>query len=258
MLLESFVTHVVEALKNATWQPKPYGHMVIDNFLPDDVATAIEPHLSEAGLQRFIYDSPIEKKEASNQWNQFAPELYATFAAMNHSRITGWMTLITGIQGLFLDAGLHGGGIHRTPTGGRLNLHIDYAIHPKLNAERRLNMIVYLNRDWEEAWGGQLELWYGEEHPEYMFKKIEPSWNRAVIFATGDTSWHGFPAPLTSPPEVVRHSLAMYYCSFVRPGTSERYKAKFVPSREQASDESVKQLCERRADEHLASEAYRV
>jgi Rps23 Pro-64 3,4-dihydroxylase Tpa1-like proline 4-hydroxylase len=255
--LEGFVTHIASRLANADWRDEPYGHAEIDGFLPEMVAETVRNDCKQKSLQGYVYDSAIERKEASNQWNDFTSDTYAVFAAMNHPYINAAIQHLTGLDGLFLDAGLHGGGIHRTKAGGHLNLHIDYAIHPKLFAERRLNLIIYLNPEWRTEWLGQLELWAGDGKPEHFIKKVEPGWNKAVLFATGDNSWHGFPEPLRCPTTVTRTSLAMYYCSLTRPNTSERYKARFVPSQQQANDPAIVELCERRADATHAESVYR-
>lgn len=257
MNLATFVEHISGAITACDWQRRPFGHAIIDGFLPDQLARQVEPHLGAQNLERFVYDSPIERKDASNHWNDFAPELYGVFAGLNHPAIARALSATTGIRDLFLDAGLHGGGIHRTTRGGRLNLHIDYAIHPKLGAERRLNLIIYLNRSWDASWGGQLQLWAGSDRPERMFANIEPSWNRAVLFATGDNSWHGFPTPIECPTGVVRQSLALYYCSLVGPHTTKRYKAKFVPAPEQQGNDFIQELCDKRMNADLADQAYR-
>lgn len=255
--LQEFVTHVVERLDHAEWTENPYGHTVIDDFLPEEIARQISAQCDEPNLQRFVYDSPLERKDTSNQWNQFSSELYAAFGAMNHIAIARSLIKLTKIPELFLDAGLHGGGIHRTKKGGRLNLHIDYAIHPMLRAERRLNVIIYLNKNWHSEWGGQLQLWHGKEKPEQQFASIEPTWNRAAIFATGSESWHGFPEPLTSPELTSRNSLAMYYCTFPSSDTPRRFKANFVPAADQIGDKAVEELCQKRVNQDTAAEAYR-
>ena len=255
--LQQFVEHVSARIDDAEWNPKPYGHTVIDDFIPEEVARIISAQCEEPNLQRFVYDSPLERKQTSNQWNEFSSELYGVFAAMNHSAITSRLGYLTGVADLFMDSGLHGGGIHQTKRGGRLNLHIDYAIHPKLRAERRLNVILYLNKRWLSEWGGQLQLWTGKDRPETQFASIEPTWNRAAIFATGSESWHGFPEPINPPEFTNRNSLAIYYCTFPTDQTPRRYKAKFVPAKDQIGDKAVEELCDRRADQHLAADAYR-
>lgn len=256
--LADYVQHIVKGLQQAQWNHTPFGHAVIDNFLPETIAADAADYCESLISLDFTYDSPIERKQAHNQWNTLPPTIYGLMAGMNHHSITVQMQTLTEMPDIFLDAGLHGGGIHRTPTGGHLNLHIDYAIHPKLNAERRLNLIIYLNRDWQEDWGGDLTLWSGNGRPETLFAQIKPTYNRAVIFATGDNSWHGFPEPVTCPPDRSRVSLAMYYCSLPQPDTEKRYKARFVPSKSQRHDDDVQQLCNARESLHTADRSYRV
>ena len=256
--LTQYVDHIVSVLRHARWNQTPFGHTVIDDFLPETVASSAADYCESLSSLEFTYDSPIERKQAQNQWHTMPQSIYGLIAGMNHHLITRQMQTLTDMSDIFLDAGLHGGGIHRTPSGGHLNLHIDYAIHPKLNAERRLNLIIYLNREWQREWGGSLTLWHGNGRPERKFAEIEPTYNRAVIFATGDNSWHGFPDAVTCPQNRSRVSLAMYYCSLPRPDTERRFKARFVPSESQRHDRTIQSLCAARESIDTAERAYRV
>ncbi len=93
--------------------------------------------------------------------------------------------------------------------------HADFNVHPKLKLDRRLNMLIYLNKDWREDYGGHLELWNrgGKE----CRKRILPIFNRTVVFSTTDTSFHGHPLPLTAPPGITRKSVSLYYYTAGRP-----------------------------------------
>jgi hypothetical protein len=108
---------------------------------------------------------------------------------------------VVGIRGLFADPELVGGGLHCIPRGGFLKMHTDFNVHPK-GWHRRVNMLIYLNQNWNPEWCGQLVL--GDKH-------IDPIGGRAVIFETTGKSWHGHPAPLACPPNVQRRSLALYF-----------------------------------------------
>src|SRR5438034_178076 len=85
--------------------------------------------------------------------------------------------------------------VHAEP-GGFLKVHVDFNVHPKLKLDRRLNMLIYLNKEWREEWGGDLELWDADR--TMCRKKIAPLFNRTVVFSTGDSSFHGHPHPLAS------------------------------------------------------------
>jgi Rps23 Pro-64 3,4-dihydroxylase Tpa1-like proline 4-hydroxylase len=104
---------------------------------------------------------------------------------------------------------LYGGGIHRVSRGGFLKMHTDFNFHEAMHLYRRLNVLIYLNPDWREEWGGYLSL-AGK-------KKIAPEINTMVVFTTDDTSWHGHPEPLDCPEDVHRDAIALYYYSAVQP-----------------------------------------
>jgi hypothetical protein len=105
--------------------------------------------------------------------------------------------------------------VHRIRRGGFLDVLADFNRHDRLRLDRRLNLLLYLNRDWDDAWGGQLELW--DEAMTRAVHRISPRFNRVVVFSTTDRSFHGHPGPLSCPPERARTSLALYYYTNGRP-----------------------------------------
>ena len=102
-----------------------------------------------------------------------------------------------------------GGGFHETSTGGKLGMHADFRINDKLHLNRRLNMIIYLNKDWKDEFGGSLELW--DKQMQHKVHTISPVFNRCVVFNTDADSFHGHPDPLTTPENITRKSIALYY-----------------------------------------------
>ena len=94
-------------------------------------------------------------------------------------------------------------------------MHADFNVHPKLKLDRRLNMLIYLNKDWREEYGGHLELW--DQSGKTCRKRILPMFNRTVVFSTTDRSFHGHPHPLTCPPGMTRKSVSLYYYTAGRP-----------------------------------------
>ena len=136
---------------------------------------------------------------------------------------------VTGIDGLENDPHLHGAGLHYHPRGSRLEMHLDYSIHPISKKERRLNLIVYMNRDWQEEWGGHLNLWEGTKDgmTRGPTQRIAPMFNQAVLFRTSDISWHGMPDAIECPEGRARKSVAIYYVSDPRQEATHRLKAMY-------------------------------
>ncbi len=116
------------------------------------------------------------------------------------------------MDNLIADPSLEGGGLHQSTTGGFLNIHSDYTVHPHNRKwERRANILLYLNDDWKPEYGGDLELWSADM--KECVEKVSPVANRVLIFTTDATSYHGHPEPMRCPEGVARRSLALYYFS---------------------------------------------
>lgn len=213
----------------------PFPYCVIDDFLrpeiADKIATAFPNEESDIWWK---YENILEKKQASDDIRKFSPEIAPCIHALQHQQFIGLLENITGIDGLQSDPYLHGGGLHLIKSGGKLDMHVDYSIHPKLGLERRVNLILYLvSKNWENDWGGNLELWSGDwENDKPYLKKAEksiyPRFNRAVIFSTSDQSFHGHPNQLNCPLGYARKSIALYYLSEPQEGIRKRTRAQFI------------------------------
>jgi hypothetical protein len=128
---------------------------------------------------------------------------------LNSSAVLSFLEGLTGIDGLISDPHFEGGGFHKISRGGKLGVHADFRIHRKLHLVRRLNLLLYLNRDWDDSYGGALELW--DKKMAASVCSIAPISNRCVIFNTEIDSFHGHPDPLNTPAGVHRRSVATYY-----------------------------------------------
>lgn len=121
----------------------------------------------------------------------------------------------TGLD-VFVDPGFFGGGFHQGGDGSFLDMHVDFNMHPQHDDWlRTLNILIYLNRDWDPAWGGELQI---RARPADEPRSIAPSFNRAVIMRTDDTTFHGY-RKMSLPPNVTRRSLASYAYQEVGAGT---------------------------------------
>ena len=147
-------------LKNEFTSGKPFHHAVIDNFFDEETAISLSREFPDYNSDVwYVYDNPLENKKTCNVWNLFPRNLYSTFCYLNSPTFISKLKKITGIKKLYPDVGLHGGGLHIHEKGGKLNIHLDYSIHPKLKLQRKLNLIVYLAENWNPEWKGQLEFW---------------------------------------------------------------------------------------------------
>ena len=196
---------------------RPFPHVVIDHFLPEEeLDLVLEEFLQAQDEAWHRFDNPREKKLAERRETSLGPFTRHLMAAkFNSSVFLEFLESLTGIKGLIPDPYYEGGGLHQIVRGGFLKVHADFNWHEQLKLDRRLNVLVYLNRDWKEEYGGHLELWNREMTS--CERRILPIFNRCVVFSTTDFSHHGHPEPLMCPEGVTRKSLALYFYSNGRP-----------------------------------------
>lgn len=225
----------------------PFPHTVIDNFWDPDVADSIYSDMSDIEFNG-SYDNPFEIKKTCNIWDRFPDTIYKAFIFLSTPEFVSMLRTRLALPDLIADPGLHGGGVHYHPPGGKLNPHVDYSHHPKQGYQRRLNLLMYFNPGWRTGDGGELGLWTPEQIKNYSDPEImiEPVFNRAVFFESSEHSYHG----LARPSNTERRSLAMYY---LMPDHSEviNPKAVFVPTAEQRDDPEVHRLAELRKSQRL-------
>lgn len=227
----------------------PFDHWVIDDFYPESIARELaEDFVDFDHKDWYIYDNPLEVKKTMNNWWNFPPVTYNMISYFNSNPFIRYIEQLTNTPFLHSDPGLHGAGWHIHRNGGKLNVHLDYSIHPKIPLERKFNLIYYLSEDWDPAWGGNLEFWQGTStNAERKVKEIDCKFNRAVIFDTTQNSWHGFPEQINCPEGKYRKSIAMYYLSHPSDSADlNRKRAYYSPSFEQQNDPEILQLIESR------------
>jgi len=196
---------------------EPFPHIAIDGLFDDDALDAVLREFpSREQMKWREFDTPLERKLGYYHETSTISKTVRDFLNdMNSFEMLLWLEALTGIEGLIPDPYFGGGGLHQIEPGGFLKIHADFNVHPKLKLDRRLNMLIYLNRDWRDEYGGHLELW--ERDMSACREKILPLFNRTVIFSTTDTSFHGHPHPLTAPEGMSRKSVSLYYYTAGRP-----------------------------------------
>jgi Rps23 Pro-64 3,4-dihydroxylase Tpa1-like proline 4-hydroxylase len=206
------------AEKNAhTYQNNsPFPHIVLDNlFDKEKIKEILDEFPDEKAIDWRIFDDETGVKLASKNENQLGIKTFHLINVLNSGTFLRFLEALTGIEKLISDPYLFGGGLHQIKRGGYLKMHVDYNKHNYLPLDRRVNLLLYLNEDWEESFGGAIELW--DEDMKTCAQKILPLFNRMVLFSTTDKSFHGHPEPLTCPSDRTRKSIALYYFSVGRP-----------------------------------------
>ena len=212
--LDNFVLINKEKYLNA----EPFPFIIIENFFNKNFLDEILkqfPNLSDI-KKTTKYQNKNEVKFGNNEYEKFPEKIKILFDFLNSNFFLNFLQNITGIkEKLIADKELNGGGMHEIKKGGLLKIHSDFNKHPNLKLDRRLNVLIYLNKNWKEEYGGHLEFW--DKEMKCCKTKILPIFNRMVIFSTTDFSNHGHPDPLNCPDLVSRKSIATYYYSDGRP-----------------------------------------
>jgi hypothetical protein len=199
---------------------EPFRHVVFEPFFaPDFLARLLAEFPSfERGNAR-NEAGELGGKSTVERIRALGPAYAELDDRIQSPEFLGLISKITGIPDLLYDPHYFGGGTHENRRGQDLDAHVDFNRHPVTGWHRRLNLIVYLNPEWDDDWGGSLELHSDPRRVDNQVKLVTPLMNRAVIFETTEWSWHGFAriAPPADRPEITRRSIALYFYSIERP-----------------------------------------
>jgi Rps23 Pro-64 3,4-dihydroxylase Tpa1-like proline 4-hydroxylase/glycosyltransferase involved in cell wall biosynthesis len=218
---------ITEKEINEYRQAQPFPHIVIDDFLPPSLLNGVIDdfrNYNNWGWDNSNYSKDHQVKKFFSPWNNDGDTTLPINTKLilnyfNSPDVINMLEELTGIKGLIADPTLLGGGMHKIDSGGKLSIHADSRKHAISGNYRRLNLLVYLNKDWNKEWGGSLQLW--DKDMTTMVQDIQPLFNRVVIFNTGADTYHGHPHPLNTPNGMSRISLALYYYTKENPDTEE-------------------------------------
>jgi hypothetical protein len=162
----------------------------------------------------------VGKKAVHERLVQLGPGFKRFDALVRSPALLDLVGKLTGIPGLLYDPEYYGGGTHENLHGQELDSHVDFNYHPTRRWHRRLNLIIYLNHEWHEAWGGSIDLHTNPWDPEHdVVQSVLPLFNRCVLFETSERSWHGF-RKIALPEDkraLSRRSVALYFYTRERP-----------------------------------------
>ena len=216
--IASLYKRLPEIRKNF-FSAKPFHYVMFDNFFSEEVVDLVYENYPK--IENGVWDGTTYL----DQRNKFQKTKFPAnsvmdeiFKELNSQWMLGWLDDLAGFDDkLVADYELFGGGLHQSTTGAYLNVHVDFNIHPKTKYHRRLNLLIYMNKDWKDEYQGHIELWDLTNNRRNMLGKYAPLFNRCVIFETNEISFHGHPKPLECPEGMSRKSIALYYYTKNRP-----------------------------------------
>jgi Rps23 Pro-64 3,4-dihydroxylase Tpa1-like proline 4-hydroxylase len=191
---------------------KPWPHLVIDDFFDPEWLERVRLEASAIDRSK-RYAKFLDRKTDHNKFaflpDVVGPETTRLVNFLNSGPFLAFLEKLTGISGLLSDPSYFGGGLHKILAGGFLEIHADFNHLKRYDLERRLNLLLYLNKEWQPSYQGDLEMW---DRPSMTrVTAVAPVFNRCVIFSTTAESLHGHPVPLAPPPGMERMSIALYY-----------------------------------------------
>lgn len=191
----------------------PFTHIVLDDFLPKRMAQRAMDAFPDSNdsVWEWVNEPGIEVKARSTWKSEFdiPDDIVDVIRIMNSALLLQTMSDVLGIPKLMPDPYFSGGGLNMSECGGHLDVHVDGNYHDASGMNRRVNMLLYFNPNWQPSWGGEFGIY--EDDGEKLVKEIAPTFNRCVIFDTHDKSYHGLPNPIAFPENEPRKSIILYY-----------------------------------------------
>lgn len=190
---------------------QPFPHVCIDGLFSDELLEKVVAEFPDRDSDLWrVSERPGKSKGKliSRGGVEFGPYTTYLFGLLNSPRFLRFVEDVTGIPALIVDPYGNNGGLHSIANGGFLELHADFSWNSILKIYRRLNLLLYLNKDWKDEYGGNLELWDRKLRKSASYS---PRFNRMVIQSVTVGTMHGFPKPIQCPEHMSRKSLAVWY-----------------------------------------------
>jgi len=210
-----FIDTITDEEQINGWKKKfneasPFRFIVIDNFLDLELAGHLSTEFPSLNEMDVNYNGINERKSEHSSFDNLHPSFKNLKRILAQRKITETIEKIARIDNLQVIEDRYGIGLHQGGRNSFLDIHVDYNLHPIKKKQRRLNLIIFLNREWQEEWGGSLEFW--SKDLSQCMQSILPVFNRAVLFECTEYSYHGY-SQITCPENTTRKSFYQYYFS---------------------------------------------
>ncbi len=194
-------------------QARPCVHFAEDGWFNPRLLELVweEFDMAAEPLWKQVAQNRHEKTHRTPPGTPLGPASHLYFGIINSGWFVRVLSRVTGIEDLIPDPQLTSGGLHETRAGGHFAIHLDFDRHQRTGLQNRMVFITYLNKNWDPAWGGALELW--DKSKSTCVTEVEPDFGRSLCLPHTEFSFHGHPHPLTSPDGTVRRSVAAYFYS---------------------------------------------
>ena len=204
---------ILQSKANSNYNKEPFQHIVLNNLLPADLALAALnsfPPMEDSTWEH-TRDEGIEVKSRTTWKSEFdiPKNIVDAVRIFNSAPVLRAIGDVFDMPKLMPDPYFSGGGLNVSEKGGHLDVHVDGNYHDASGMNRRVNLLLYLNPNWQEAWGGEFGIYSGDGNE--LVKTVAPLFNRCVIFDSHDKSYHGLPNPINFPAEDPRRSIILYY-----------------------------------------------
>lgn len=229
-------SEAIEKLKNDFQTAFPYKHLVMDDFLQEDFANLLHSNFPSIDKLNKHYNGLNENKSEGSNFDDFHPSFSQIRQEIMSQELAKWMSAVTNIPEVFVTDDKLGTGLHQGGNGSFLDIHIDFNIHAQKNVYRRLNLLIYMNKDWKSEYGGDLEMW--DAKMTKCEKKVAPLFNRAVIFETNEISYHGY-SKVTLPEGITRKSIYSYFYTVKNENAAGYHDTVFKPKPEDSTFKKV-------------------
>lgn len=183
------------------------GHFYIDNLLPQELVQQIYecfPKPEETKLKKSIK----EYKYIAYEMDRYHPLLEEVIYAFQEDKVVQKISEICELPYLVADKHLYAGGLSLMKQKQYLSPHLDNSHDKDRDLWRVLNLLYYVTPDWKDSHGGNLELWPNGMQDAPI--KITSAYNRLVIMATHQSSWHSVN---TVEVDAIRCCVSNYYFS---------------------------------------------